>query len=51
MGRVEQGVDVDTFLGSTGWELKLLRNDGGGEGVGGPGAVKGNQEAFRGERG
>ena len=46
--RGEQGVDVDTFLRSfSGWELKLLGDDGGGEGVGGSGAVKGNQQAFR----
>ena len=46
--RVEPWVDVDTFLSST-LVKSLLGNDGG-EGVGGPGAVKGNQEAFRGER-
>ena len=45
---MEPWVDVDTFLSST-LVKSLLGNDGG-EGVGGPGAVKGNQEAFRGER-
>jgi len=49
--RGEQGVDVDTFLRSCSvWELEILGDDGGGEGVGGSGAVKGNQESFRGER-
>ena len=43
---MEPWVDVDTFFRTL---VKGLGNDGG-EGAGGPGAVKGNQEGFRGER-